>query len=105
MTACLFYILWHYCLLFCAFSFFAVAKVRPWLAHQAFRLYSALRLKNLLYPFFQESQGAVSPTREQARKEAERKMQRYTNKQKLVGTTMEAIQATTEPIDEQDHLP
>ena len=32
-------------------------------------------------------------------------MQRYTNKQKLVGTTMEAIQATTEPIDEQDHLP
>ena len=54
---------------------------------------------------FQESQGAVSPTREQARKEAERKMQRYTNKQKLVGTTMEAIQATTEPIDEQDHLP
>ena len=75
------------------------------MAHQAFRLYSALRLKNLLYPFFQESQGAVSPTREQARKEAERKMQRYTNKQKLVGTTMEAIQATTEPIDEQDHLP
>ena len=32
-------------------------------------------------------------------------MQRYTNKQKLVGTTMESIQAQTEPIDEQDHLP
>lgn len=52
-----------------------------------------------------ESTGGVSPTREQARREAERKMQRYTNKQKLVGTTMESIQAQTEPIDEQDHLP
>jgi hypothetical protein len=56
---------------------------------------------------FQESSGGVSPTREQARREAERKMQRYANKQKLMthSTPMESIQAQTEPIDEQDHLP
>jgi 1-phosphatidylinositol-4-phosphate 5-kinase len=54
-----------------------------------------------------ESSGGVSPTREQARREAERKMQRYANKQKLMthSTPMESIQAQTEPIDEQDHLP
>ena len=49
----------------------------------------------------------MSPTKEQARREADRKMQRYANKQKLVNnsTPMESIQAQTEPIDEQDHLP
>merc|ERR1719468_1315503 len=54
-----------------------------------------------------ESISGVSPTKEQARREAERKMQRYAHKQKLVNnsTPMESIQAQTEPIDEQDHLP
>ena len=57
--------------------------------------------------WFQESKSGVSPTKEQARREADRKMQRYANKQKLVNnsTPMESIQAQTEPIDEQDHLP
>jgi len=54
-----------------------------------------------------ERNSGVSPTKEQARREADRKMQRYANKQKLVNnsTPMESIQAQTEPIDEQDHLP
>jgi len=54
-----------------------------------------------------ESKSGVSPTKEQARREADRKMQRYANNQKLVNksTPMESIQALTEPIDEQDHLP
>jgi len=52
-----------------------------------------------------ESISGVSPTKEQARREAERKMQQYATKQKLVSGPMESIQAQTEPIDEQDHLP
>merc|ERR1719464_1570670 len=52
-----------------------------------------------------ESISGVSPTKEQARREAERKMQQYATKQKLVSGPMESIQAQTEPIDEQEHLP
>mgnify|MGYP001417535599 CR=1 FL=1 len=47
----------------------------------------------------------MSPTKEQARREADRKMQRYAVKQTKMSTPMESIQAQTEPIDDQDHLP
>ena len=47
----------------------------------------------------------MSPTKEQARREADRKMQRYAVKQTKMSTPMESIQAQTEPIDDLDHLP
>merc|ERR1719464_815549 len=52
-----------------------------------------------------ERNSGVSPTKEQARREADRKMQRYAVKQTKMSTPMESIQAQTEPIDDQDHLP
>ena len=55
--------------------------------------------------YFQDASGAPSPTRAAAKQRALQKAK--LQKQKLVShsTAMESIQAQTEPIDEQEHLP
>ena len=55
--------------------------------------------------FFKDASGAPSPTRAAAKQRALQKAK--LQKQKLVShsTAMESIQAQTEPIDEQEHLP
>ena len=54
---------------------------------------------------FKDATGAPSPTRAAAKQRALQKAK--LQKQKLVShsTAMESIQAQTEPIDEQEHLP
>ena len=59
----------------------------------------------ITFDLFQDASGAPSPTRAAAKRRALEKAR--LQKQKLVShsTAMESIQAQTEPIDEQEHLP
>ena len=53
----------------------------------------------------QDASGAPSPTRAAAKKRAMEKANLKTQKLVSLSTAMESIQAQTEPIDEQEHLP
>ena len=55
--------------------------------------------------FLQDASGAPSPTRAAAKKRAMEKANLKTQKLVSLSTAMESIQAQTEPIDEQEHLP
>ena len=74
-------------------------------AIQIINFYHFRIIKFNLNLFFKDASGAPSPTRAAAKQRALQKAK--LQKQKLVShsTAMESIQAQTEPIDEQEHLP